>query len=1029
MPLPYLLSFVLIIVCAMFLFYGLFILSLNSESRMHRIFFISCLSLSLWAFSLAISNNAYDYETCLFWRRVGAFGWGPFFSLLLHFIIILIEKGEIFKKRWLYILIYLPAVVSVLVFGLYSRTAVKTYNLVNTYAGWVNISYNTFWDWFYNLYYISFSMIGIVMIFYWGRVSFDKEKKKQVLMINTSYFIAILVGTLSEFVINSVFSFKIPQVAPIIILIPMSVMFYCIKKYGFIVKKKNNANQGIGSILSEDDRVKLYLYLSFAYLIGGFVNFTAQYFSKRESLESAMLFGTLMTLIGLLLYLVQKLKIEILYKDILSTVITAISIPVILLKHFRYSPFYAGIIPIIFIISSIAFSQRRMLILNGSAFLLTLIWILIKAPTATITFTITDHIVRLCTLLAILVMAFYVNHVYIRRLFENEEKLSLQKLLSRISSIFVNTNDSNIDDRINEVLRLCGEHYKTDHVYALFFSDGQKNLNLIYEWCAAGIELQRGPAGNLDATKIIEWVNMDSILRQGNICISDVAATSEDSVEKEYMNDNKIKSMILNPLWNQDCVIGLMGFENVNSTICFKEYQKETLKVLAHLLSDIVLKVEAEKEIKYRANYDALTGLPNRAMFMSQLRRDINMAKRSEKLVGVVFVDIDSFKYLNDTLGHDGGDSLLLKIGERISGCLRIYDIVARFGGDEFVIIIPQASYVEDICSVAMKITESFKQPLTVNGQEFFVTVSMGISVFPLDGTEPEELVKNADAAMCVSKENGKNKFTMCSAFLKEEIEVNALLSNSLHLALQRKEFLLHYQPQVNSMTGEIVGVEALIRWNHPEKGIISPGVFIPLTEKNGLINHIGQWVLHEACIQNKTWQNMGLPPIRMAVNLSLGQFLNSNLVGTVESILKKTELDPSLLELEITESISTYDPEYIISTLNKLKALGVMISIDDFGTEYSSLSRLKIMPVDKIKIDMRFIQGIYTGSKDESIVKVMLQLGKTFGLKVLAEGVENDEQLNFLRDNNCDEIQGYYFYKPMPAEDLELILKNIKSF
>ncbi|OPZ93609.1 MAG: Phytochrome-like protein cph2 [Firmicutes bacterium ADurb.Bin419] len=805
-------------------------------------------------------------------------------------------------------------------------------------------------------------------------------------------------------------------------------MFYCIKRYGFIVKAQDNIKEDVANILSEDGRVKLYLYLSLAYLLGGFVNFIAQYFSKRETLEISLTFGIMMALFGLILYVVQKTKIDMYHKDILSNIITTISIPIMILKHSNYSPFYAGLFPVFFIISSIAFNKRLMLIMNGSSTILTLIWVWIKLPTVTVTFTITDHIVRICAVVAIIAMAFYINYVYTRRLFENEEKLIIQKLLSRISSIFVNTNDSNIDDRINEVLRLCGEHYKTDRVYALIFSDGQKNLNLIYEWRLAGIEPRKDIFNEMDVTKITEWINVDRILQQGNICISDVAATSEDSMEKEYMNDNKIKSMIISPLWNQDCIIGLMGFENVSRTINVKEYQKETLKVLAHLLSDIVLKVEAEKEIKYRANYDALTGLPNRAMFMSQLRRDINMAKRAEKLVGVVFVDIDSFKYLNDTLGHDGGDSLLLKIGERISGCLRIYDIVARFGGDEFVIIIPQASYVEDICSVAVKITDSFKQPLTVNNQEFFVTVSMGVSVFPLDGTEAEELVKNADAAMCVSKENGKNKYTLCSAFLKEEIEVNALLSNSLHLALQRKEFLLYYQPQVNSITGEIVGVEALIRWNHPEKGMISPGVFIPLTEKNGLISHIGQWVLHEACVQNKIWQSMGLPPIRMAVNLSLGQFLNSNLVATVESILKKTELDPSLLELEVTESIATYDPEYIISTLNKLKALGVMISIDDFGTEYSSLSRLKIMPVDKIKIDMRFIQGICTGSKDESIVKVMLQLGKTFGLKVLAEGVENEQQLEFLRENYCDEIQGYYFYKPMRAEELEHILKNIKS-
>ena len=1020
MPLPYVFSLLFLVSTVIILLYGLFVMSFNTKSILHIIFFIICLSSALWSFALAISNTAQDYETCLLWRRIGAFGWGTFFSFFLHFSIILTKKDELLKKKWVYLLIYFPAVINIFVFGPYSKLGEESYNLVETQTGWVNVSYNTFWDWLYNIYYISFYLVGIKLLFSWAKQIKEKDRKRKVYMICASTLLTFLIGTMSEFVINSVFPFKIPQIAPLLFLIPITVMLYYVKRYGFI--RQSNTISNNFYILSEDSRTKLYLSLSVAFLLGAFANIGTMYLTGRESLESVLTFGAFLTLVGFSLQIIQKFGVKFVYKDLLSNIILTLSIPVIILRYFNYSPVYGGIIPILFFISAIAFSQRRMLVLNGISTLFTLIWIWIASPSVTfVLFTGIDHAARIFILLIIFFMAFYINHVYTQRLFENEEKLCVQKLLSRISSIFINTNESNLEDRVNEVLRLCGEYYKIDRIYVLIFPEGQKEMKF-FEWCSNDKSSEDAYAKEKRAERILELMNIKQFLQQECICISDIAATSE-----EYVEGEEIKSTIISPLLNQDCAIGLMGFESANHVLEFKEYQKETLKVLAHLISDVMLKVEAEKEINYRANYDALTGLLNRAMFMNQLKGAIKMAERAEKLVGVAFVDIDSFKYVNDTLGHEGGDSLLMKIGERISSCLRIYDIVARFGGDEFVIMIPQVSNIEDIYAVAAKITDSFRKPLKMGNQEFFITVSMGVSVCPLDGTEPEDLVKNASAAMNISKENGKNKYTMSSSFLQKEIEVNASLTNSLHLAIQRKEFILNYQPQVNAISGKIVGVEALIRWNHPQKGIISPGVFIPLAEKSGLINHIGQWVLNEACEQNKLWQKSGYKPIKMAVNLSLGQFLNPNLVETIESIINKTQLPPTFLELEITESIAAYDADYIINTLNRLKSLGVSISIDDFGTEYSSLSRLKIMPVDKIKIDMRFIQGIYRGSKDESIIKAMLQLGKTFGLKVLAEGVENEQQLEFLKENLCDEIQGFYFYKPMSAKAFEKILKDFR--
>ncbi len=1020
MPLPYVFSLMFLVSTAIILLYGLVVMSLNTKSILHIIFFIICLSLALWSFTMAISNTAQDYETCLLWRRIGAFGWGTFFSFFLHFCLILTKKDELLKKKWVYLLLYFPVVINVSVFGLYSKQGEETYNLVKTQTGWVNVSYNTLWDWLYTIYYISFCLAGIKLLLSWAKQIKEKDRKKKVYIICASALLTFLIGTMSEFVINSVFSFKIPQIAPLLFLIPVTVMFYYVKTHGFI--EQSNTTAVNFYILSENNRTKLYLSLSFAFLLGAFANIGTMYLTGRESLESVLIFGAFLAFVGFSLQIIQKIGVKFVYKDLLSNIILALSIPVIILRYFNYSPVYGGIIPIIFFLSGIAFSQKRMLVLNGIATLLTLIWIWIKSPSVMVVqFTGADHVVRILILLIIFFMAFYINRVYTQRIFENEEKLCVQKLLSRISSIFINTNESNIEDRVHDVLRLCGEYYKIERIYVLIFPDGPKEMKF-FEWCSDAKSSTDDYAKEERAGRILELMNIKQFLKQECICLSDVAATSE-----EYIEGGETKSTIINPLLNQDYTIGLMGFESANHVLEFKEYQKETLKVLAHLISDVMLKVDAEKEINYRANYDTLTGLLNRAMFMNQLKGAIKMAERSEKLVGVAFVDIDSFKYVNDTLGHDGGDSLLMKIGERISSCLRIYDIVARFGGDEFVIMIPQVSNIEDICAVASKITDSFKKSIKMGNQEFFITVSMGVSVCPLDGSEPEDLVKNASAAMNISKENGKNKYTMSSSVLQKEIEENASLTNSLHLAIQWKEFILNYQPQVNTVTAEIVGVEALIRWRHPQKGIISPGVFIPLAEKSGLINHIGQWVLNEACEQNKLWQKAGYKQIKMAVNLSLGQFLNPNLVETIESILNITQLSPTFLELEITESIAAYDADYIINTLNRLKSLGVSISIDDFGTEYSSLSRLKIMPVDKIKIDMRFIQGIYRGSKDESIIKAMLQLGKTFGLKVLAEGVENEQQLEFLKENLCDEIQGFYFYKPMDAKVFEKILKDIK--
>lgn len=355
-------------------------------------------------------------------------------------------------------------------------------------------------------------------------------------------------------------------------------------------------------------------------------------------------------------------------------------------------------------------------------------------------------------------------------------------------------------------------------------------------------------------------------------------------------------------------------------------------------------------------------------------------------------------------------------------------DILSRFNADEFVIMLNNISREEEFINIAEKIMDIFLKPFNVYGQEFFITASCGISSLHLDGDDSENLIKNADLAMNQAKHNGKNRYFICTSKIKDEVELNMRLSNDLYHVLEREELVIYYQPQVSLNTGSITGVEALIRWKHPELGMISPGVFIPLAEKNGLINSIGRWILKTACLQNKKWQDMGFGAFIMAVNLSGVQFINSHIADDIENVLKQTRLKPKYLEVEITENIAIKETDFAADVLNKLKNIGVSVAIDDFGTEYSSLSRLKKLPIDRIKIDMHFIQGIENDKKDQAITMAIIKLANSLGLDVLAEGVETEAQLNFLNKKMCDHIQGYYYYKPMPAEEMEEVLKSIRK-
>jgi diguanylate cyclase (GGDEF)-like protein/PAS domain S-box-containing protein len=440
---------------------------------------------------------------------------------------------------------------------------------------------------------------------------------------------------------------------------------------------------------------------------------------------------------------------------------------------------------------------------------------------------------------------------------------------------------------------------------------------------------------------------------------------------------------------------------------------------------DITDAVRYREQLEHQANHDALTGLPNRNLLKDRLAQAIAYAQRHRCIFATLFLDLDNFKLVNDTLGHRMGDELLKEIGRRLRARVREDDTVARLGGDEFVLVLNDQPDKESVTQAVHRIIEALARPIVLNGQDLIGTCSIGISLFPGDGADGDTLLKNADAAMYRAKASGRNTFQFFSAEMNAELSQRLSIEASLRRALERDEFRVYYQPRIGLRTGAVEGMEALIRWKSPEFGLISPGRFIPVAEDSGLIVPIGDWVLRAACRQMCEWHERGLSSVPVSVNISPRQFRRKELVTDVARALEESGLAPRWLEIEVTESLVMESAEEFVATLHALKALGIEISVDDFGTGYSSLNYLKRFPVDRLKVDLSFVRDIGSDPEDAAIVKAIVQLGHSLGLQVTAEGVETAEQLAFLKRCRCDQAQGYLFGEPKPAKDIEMLFQR----
>jgi len=510
-----------------------------------------------------------------------------------------------------------------------------------------------------------------------------------------------------------------------------------------------------------------------------------------------------------------------------------------------------------------------------------------------------------------------------------------------------------------------------------------------------------------------------------------------EPLERIFLSDSQSKNENISELLNTCPIRGvessILSKDGVNIPIilsiseCRDNYDTRIGFVLAS--KDVTEFKHAEEKIQYLATHDSLTDLPNRLMFTQLLNHSIQSAKRNKQQLAILFVDLDRFKIINDSKGHDAGDQLLQVIAMRFKQTLRAVDVVSRQGGDEFVILIEDVHMLSDLKLIANNILASVYEPIILMGDECRVTASIGISLYPQDGEDAQILMKQADMAMYCAKEEGKNEFQFYSKDVQSKSMGRLAIETNLRLALEQNELSLHYQAKVNFKTGTITGVEALLRWQNPNLGSVTPTQFIPVAEETGLIISIGKWVLRTACAQNVAWQRQGLPTVRMAVNLSIRQLMDINLINDIKTALDDSGMASELLELEVTESMVMSNPTKMMDVLVRIKSMGVRLAIDDFGTGYSSLSQLKHFPVDTLKIDRSFIRNIPGNAEDKAITHAIIAMGETLGLTVVAEGVETIEQMNYLKDQSCDEMQGYYFSRPVvPEKFAELLQKQANT-
>lgn len=1007
-----------------YIFLGIQIVFRAGRSVRTLLFLAINVALAVWSFGYAYAVRAESMHTSLTWYRFSALGWTLFYALMLHFSVFLTRrKNSSGHTKWIWLL-YLPAVFFVFSYALSPAEASRLFNLNQTGAGWINRPGSSWIELAFTVYYMIYHVLSTILIIVWGIRTADKAIRNQSKLLTLSLLFAMIFGNMFDRYYHTDFTGReLPQLAPVFILMPMVSAYYAIRHFGFLGNDVINEDE---VIMNSRNRLDIYSKLAAFLVIIGFISLPIQYFvavkpgynSVAEMIYSSSLFFS----IALLVYLINKLKFFDGIREPLFAMAQAVIIPIVILRYADIASVTVWAVPVIPILLAVIYnSYFALAVLTGSS-IMSIVLVMIAAPELIVRIDVADHIARLVIMLIIVIGAIQVNRLYLSRLKQNADQIQLQKQISEMTNLMLDVNADNLEQRMTHMLRSSARFLGSDSGAVYYYHADTRRTVRAFSWYDT--ERYIFDDDQLEVSEdAYKWTNsmlkVDGILIIRNI--DDIP--EEEQLMRKYFQHFGIESLVIKLLGDKDNVIGAITFSSTEETMVWDEGQLEFVNILSNIAFSAIERVNREQTIQSLAYYDRLTGLVNRSRFLELAGMRVEQATADDRQLAISFMDLDAFKAVNDSIGHDGGDELLKRLATQMQSVIRKNDMLGRFGGDEFLLLLDPVDNEQHALDLLSPIIAMFQEPFKLRGNRYQVTVSAGLALFPRDGEDLDTLIQNADLAMYEAKNLGKNQAFFCNESLKAANSRQALLANDLHVALEENQLFLHYQPQIELASGRIIGTEALLRWQHPAFGLIPPGDFIPLAEKNGMIHAIGEYVLRQACLQGKLWQKQFKRSIVVAVNLSLRQLISTSLVGKISRVLEDTGFDPGLLELEITESTASIGLAESTQMLTELKALGVRLAIDDFGTQYSSLNRIRQLPIDTIKIDRQFISNLKVDIKDTAIVNLIISLAAGLNIDIVAEGVETELQLEYLKSIGCGYVQGFYFYRPMPAAEIDKLI------
>jgi diguanylate cyclase (GGDEF)-like protein len=1011
--------------------FGTYAIDTNAKSYVNRLFVLAMSSTATWAFAYSISTSAPTAEASAYWRCMSVFGWGVFYSILLHFVLIL-TKTEIRISKWvLHTLIYLPAVINILLFAPFGYLAEKQYHMVKSDFGWVNILPGDSWRIWIALYYLVFAAASVLLLIRWWRNLEPQDPQKRLarnflISVLFPFILGIATDTMPDILGIKYF----PKLVVVFIILPVTMLSFTLRRSGLLLERPVEVFLPLKSDQIENtDRLRMFRTGASIFTAGSAVSFFIGYFALKGSTREEIFLAAILLLLGIFIRYIPRITKNHTAQNTLFLAVGSLSLFFIILKNVETGAVTIWSIYILFFMFTVILDSKTHLTIYAGLVVLIQIIFSVFYPTVTVTVDLNAYNIRIALVILTYVAVRRLADEYTLKLDAHKQFIKEQQVLEAISTNFITINSENAQEKVYEMLKMSAEVLEFDYAYLIGFNEDDDEAN-VFSTYTKNIEGDSLPYRSGLKVKMADLPMAKVLIARGTpVMCEDIVNTPHDKCEgaRDFFISRGINSFFAYPLQLAGRPIeGMLVFEYYDrGDKNLIENRLHFLNMLVNMLGDSRKKTLYEEMLYDVAYFDETTKLANRSMLIKMLEDSIRDSKESGK-IAILNIELANMRMIKDTYGHSMVDQVMLKSATMLKNLLDASCTISRTNDGEFAVLLPNVESTEQIEGCANKLLAAFSHPIStdLDIEALFVVPHIGVAVYPDDGRDVRTFLKNADLAAYEAVRN-KEDIVFYAERLGSYIAENTLFTNKLFKSLQNEEFSLEFQPQISCYTGKTVGVEALLRWTTDDNRRVPPDRFIPILEQTGLIHDVGLWVLEQTLLEHKRLIAKGFPPLRVSVNLSVVQFEREDFTLDFAKIIEGSQVDPKYIEMEITESLFSKDPDDVLKKIYELKGLGVHIVIDDFGKGYSSISRLKRVPFDRLKIDKEIIDYIDVEGKGAPLTQHIISLARIFGASVTAEGVETKEQADFLKRVTCDEIQGYYYSRPLSPEALEAFLSK----